>query len=406
MIEFTWAGKNRTAPQQTTILSRSLVFPGSFNTGSPVTNQLVFGDNFSILSNLTQTHAGRVDLIYIDPPFFTNRDFSARVGKGEDSRKPKNWRLAAGYQDTWNGLEPYLQFLYERLNLAHQILSPSGSLDLHLDWHADAYARLILDEIFGSDHFLNEIIWTYHGPSPIRSAFNRKHDTILVYTKSDDYIFNVDDVRTDYNQNTIKTFASSPKAGFGKIPDLKRGKVPEDWWYFPVVARLHAERTGYPTQKPEKLLERIIKASSNPGSYVLDFFSGSGTTARVANRLGRQFIAADNQLRAIHITAERLMRDGSSPFAMLELENSQAVIQARDNLVRRVEGGLELIWDEDIFFWEWGIMTEQGIFNSLGQSTRAYRETKLQKNMAIPSHLDHLVVRVTDRSDQIFQQVI
>ncbi len=107
-------------------------------------------------------------------------------------------------------------------------------------------------------------------------------------------------------QARLKTFESSPKAGFGKVPDLKRGKVPEDWWYFPVVARLHSERTGYPTQKPEALLERIIQASSNPGDLVADFFCGSGTTGVVARRLKRQFLLADASWRAIHTTRNRL----------------------------------------------------------------------------------------------------
>ena len=104
-------------------------------------------------------------------------------------------------------------------------------------------------KLFGADHLLNVIAWVYHGPSPIKSAFNRKHDTILVYTKGEKYTFNADAVRVPYDETTVKTFASSPKAGFGKVPDLKRGKVPEDWWYFPVVARLHNERTGYPNAK-------------------------------------------------------------------------------------------------------------------------------------------------------------
>ncbi len=178
-----------------------------------------------------------------------------------------------------------------------------------------AYARLLLDELFGADHLLNEIIWTYHGPSPIRRAFNRKHDTILVYVKSGDYIFNVDAVREPYNENTVKTFHASPKAGFGKVPDLERGKVPEDWWYFPVIARLHSERTGYPTQKPVALLERIVLASSNPGDLVADFFCGSGTTPFVAARHGRRFIACDEMFRALHTTRSRLT-DLQAPFSL------------------------------------------------------------------------------------------
>ncbi|HEY6075117.1 MAG TPA: site-specific DNA-methyltransferase [Anaerolineales bacterium] len=245
------------------------------------------------MSALLPEYAGRIHLIYADPPFFTNRKYPARIGRGEDSRKPRGWRLSEGYGDSWSSLDDYLQFLYDRLALMKQLLTPTGTLYLHLDWHADSYARLLLDELFGPDHLINEIIWTYHGPSPIRRAFNRKHDTLLSYARGDDYTFNADAVRAPYNPSTVNTFKSSPKAGFGKVPDLARGKVPEDWWYFPVVARLHSERTGYPTQKPEALLERILLASSNPGEWVADFFCGSGTTGVVAIRNGRCFIGAD-----------------------------------------------------------------------------------------------------------------
>ena len=166
---------------------------------------------------------------------------------------------------------------------------------------------MILDELFGSDGvFINEIIWTYHGPSPIKTAFNRKHDTILAYAKGKDYTFNADAVREPYNPNTIATFKSSRKAGFGKVPDLERGKVPEDWWYFPVVARLHNERTGYPTQKPEALLQRIILASSNKGDTVADFFCGSGTTSLVAAKNGRKFITSDIAIRAVHTARSQI----------------------------------------------------------------------------------------------------
>jgi DNA modification methylase len=268
------------------------------------------------MSALLADLENRIDLIYVDPPFFTNRKFAARIGRGEDSRKPGEWSLAEGYGDNWLDLDAYLDFLYQRLLLIYRLLSPTGSLYLHLDWHANAYARVLLDEIFGPDRLLNEIVWTYHGPSPIRSAFNRKHDTLLAYVKSDKYTFNADAVRQPYNPATIQTFKSSPKAGFGKVPDLDRGKVPEDWWYFPVVARLHKERTGYPTQKPEALLERIILASSNPGDLVADFFCGSGTAAVVASRLGRSFVAVDSTFRALHTTRRRLCSLASGPFSM------------------------------------------------------------------------------------------
>ena len=303
MPELTWPGKKLTQNEPASIVKDSILYPNGC--GYPDTapaNRLIFGDNLSVMTALLPEYEGQIHLIYADPPFFTNRKYPARIGRGEDSRKPAAWKLAEGYHDHWDNLDSYLDFLYQRLMLMYRLLSPNGTLYLHLDWHADAYARLLLDEIFGAGHLLNEIIWAYHGPSPIRRAFNRKHDTILAYVKREDYTFNVDAVREPYNQNTVKTFNSSPKAGFGKMPDLERGKVPEDWWYFPVIARLHNERTGYPTQKPVALLQRILLASSNPGDLVADFFCGSGTTPFVAARHGRRYIATDETFRAIHTT--------------------------------------------------------------------------------------------------------
>ena len=158
----------------------------------------------------------RIDLIYADPPFFTNRKYSARIGRGEDSRKPDEWQLTEGYRDHWADLDAYLDFLYQRLALMYRLLAPNGTLYLHLDWHADSYARLLLDEFFGAENMINEIIWTYHGPSPIRRAFNRKHDTILVYAKGKDYTFNADAVREPYNPNTVKTLALHPRQVLAK----------------------------------------------------------------------------------------------------------------------------------------------------------------------------------------------
>lgn len=317
MPRLQWDSKRKPEPVASSLKLDSVIYPrGAGYPEGKAENQLILGDNLKVMSALLGEYEGCIELIYADPPFFTNRRYPARVGRGEDSRRPQEWQMAEGYPDHWPDIEAYLDMLYPRLYLMHRLLAPTGTLYLHLDWHANHYARLILDEIFGPEQLLNEIIWTYHGPSPIRSAFKRKHDTILSYTKSDEYTFNVDDVREPYNPNTVKTFESSPKAGFGKVPDLKRGKVPEDWWYFPVVARLHSERTGYPTQKPEALLERIILASSSPGDLVGDFFCGSGTTPVVAARLGRKFIAADGVWRAVHTTRTRLVRQGGPAFRL------------------------------------------------------------------------------------------
>ena len=343
-------------------------------------NRLILGDNLEIMEALLPDYEGRIQLIYADPPFFTNRKYRARIGRGEDSRRPRDWVLADGYHDLWEDIDSYLTFLYRRLALMHRLLAPTGSLYLHLDWHADGYARLLLDELFGANQLLNEIVWAYHGPSPIRRAFNRKHDVILAYTKGDHYTFNADAVRVPYDNSTLKTFASSPKAGFGKVPNLARGKVPEDWWYFPVVARLHNERTGYPTQKPEALLERIILASSKPGDLVADFFCGSGTAPLAAARHGRGFVAADASWRAIHTTRARLVGVASSPIALAHTATAPWRIQtaaASDFGLRLADDGVRLEPSEQIIYWEVDPAWSGEIFRSAFQAVRPARDGEI-----------------------------
>jgi DNA methylase len=185
-------------------------------------------------------------------------------------------------------------------------------------------------------------------------------------------------VREPYHQNTVNTFRSSRKAGFGKIPDLARGKVPEDWWYFPVVARLHNERTGYPTQKPVALLERIILASSNPGEIVADFFSGSGTTVFVAAHHGRKFIAVDQTFRAIHTTRSRLVETNSS-FTLendiaygIPISPPPATTQAR-----LLDGVVSLKTKLDLDYWEVDPAWNGKIFKSAAQAKRPVRSGDL-----------------------------
>jgi DNA modification methylase len=390
-----------------------------------VDNRLILGDNLRVMTALLTEYKGKIDLIYTDPPFFTNKEYPARVGRDEDSRKPEEWRLAEGYGDEWEDLDSYLDMLYPRLQLMHRLLSPSGSLYLHLDWHADSYARILLDEIFGYENHRNEIIWTYHGPSPIRSAYNRKHDLILFYTKSDNYTFNVDQIRVPYASQTVDTFRSSSKAGFGKVPDLERGKVPEDWWYFPVVARLHGERTGYPTQKPEALLERIILASSNPGELVADFFSGSGTTAVVAARQGRGFITSDNQLRALQVTRSRLVLDSQEqpkaspsdtikPTFMIQREShypAQPVLPLEETDLPPAwwHDGLVALPEElhsRAVYWEVDPDFQGDLYHSRYQAARPWRKGDLPAEIAVGERSDNMTIRVLLESGELYQQKI
>ncbi len=384
MPSLTWPGKTLTHHQPASLTIDSVTYPGGagFPDLSPQ-NQLILGDNLSIMAALLPEYEGRVNLIYADPPFFTNRHFTARIGRGEDSRKPKEWQLARGYGDHWDNLDAYLDFIYQRLALIHRLLAPDGTLYLHLDWHADAYARLLLDEIFGAGNFLNEIIWAYHGPSPIKSAFNRKHDTLLIYTKSSTYTFNADAVRVPYDETTVKTFAASPKAGFGKIPNLARGKVPEDWWYFPVVARLHNERTGYPTQKPEALLERIILASSNPGNLVADFFCGSGTTPVVAARHKRNFLAVDATSRSIFTTRNRLVRENSAPFALKTAQPATDASPLSTFNLQLSTSAIAIAPTADLLYWEVDPDWDGQVFKSIVQAVRPVRDGEIAASLPI-----------------------
>lgn len=400
-----WASKTPPLPVQAKLQPESVVFPqGNGYPSKTPENQLILGDNLAVMSALLPEYQGCINLIYADPPFFTNRRYPARVGRGEDSRRPHEWQLADGYPDHWADIESYLDMLYPRLKLMYQLLAPTGTFYLHLDWHANHYARLLLDEIFGPDRLLNEIVWVYHGPSPIRSAFNRKHDTVLSYTKTPDYTFNVDAVRQPYNPKTIKTFASSPKAGFGKVPDLKRGKVPEDWWYFPVVARMHNERTGYPTQKPEALLERIILASSNPGDLVADFFCGSGTTPLVASRLDRRFIANDGTWRAVYTTRSRLVELPTPPFGFQR--ETSTIIPSRNPIEESASPSVQLdpissfetqdnpksnllvldpTFQDKIDYWEADPAWDGQVFRSAAQSIRPRKKNHINTLMNLPT---------------------
>ncbi len=402
MPTLTWPSKALPPLQTANLILDSVIYPqGHGYPGEIPESHLFLGDNLAVMAALLPEYEGRLKLIYADPPFFTNKHYTARIGRGEDSRNPLEWQLASGYGDHWKDMDDYLNFLYPRLALMVRLLAPDGTLYLHLDWHADACARLLLDEFFGRDRLLNEIIWTYHGPSPIRHAFNRKHDTILVYTKSDNYTFNADAVREPYHPNTVKTFASSTKAGFGKTPDLLRGKVPEDWWYFPVVARLHNERTGYPTQKPEALVTRILLASSNPGDLVADFFCGSGTLPLVAARYGRRFLACDKTWRAVHTARSRLSVQGN-PFS-LQRDGNCAIPSTDASInVDIINEIIRLVEPPELDYWEIDPSWDGKSFQSAMQARRPNRNAQIPLEIKTTLASSILCIRaVTIKGDQI-----
>jgi site-specific DNA-methyltransferase (adenine-specific)/adenine-specific DNA-methyltransferase len=304
--ELTYAGKER----KEDILADTLSVPfqpikkfGEAKEGE-WRNMLIFGDNLQALKHLLKLKEqgklrnpdGRngVKLIYIDPPFATEQEF-----RGAKEQK--------AYQDKIAGAE-FLEFLRKRLIFLKELLTEDGSIYVHLDWRKGHYVKLLLDEIFGEEKLKNEIVWVYTGPSaPGQQQFSRKHEVIFWHTKGDNWIFNVDDVRIPYHKTTAGKFESEGTGFGGKEADLSKGKIPEDWWYLPIVSRVRNEILGYPTQKPEALLERIIKASSNEGDIVLDAFAGSGTTGAVVEKLGRKWIMIDSSKLAIYTIQKRML---------------------------------------------------------------------------------------------------
>ena len=258
-------------------------------------NQLILGDNLEVLKEIPSES---IDLVYVDPPFFSNRHYEVIWGdEGE----------VASFNDRWSGgINHYIGWLYERVEELYRVLKSTGSFYLHCDWHANAYIRVhILDKIFGDKNFVNEIVWCYGSGGASPKRFSRKHDTIFFYTKNEKYYFNTDEVREPYSSPEK---SATPKIVNGKsyLKMHPLGRIPFDWWTIPVLTNSSKERIGYPTQKPEALLERIIKASSNPGDIVLDAFCGGGTTPAVARRLGRKFIGIDQSVRAIAVSNARL----------------------------------------------------------------------------------------------------
>ncbi|MDR3070578.1 MAG: site-specific DNA-methyltransferase [Propionibacteriaceae bacterium] len=264
-------------------------------------NLLIQGDNLDILPQLPD---GSFRLIYIDPPFNTGRKQrrqatkSVRSENGHQGFQGQTYETIRGkalaYDDEF---AQYWEFLAPRLAQAHRLLTADGTLYLHLDYREAHYAKVMLDGIFGRGCFLNEIIWAYDYGAKSSRKWPAKHDNILVYVKDERrYFFNSSEV--DREPYMAPGLVTPEKAS--------RGKLPTDVWWHTIVSPTGKEKTGYPTQKPQGLVRRIVQASSEPGDWVLDFFAGSGTLGAVAQELGRKFLLIDVNPEAIEIIAKRL----------------------------------------------------------------------------------------------------
>jgi Adenine specific DNA methylase Mod len=316
-------------------------------------NKLFWGDNLQVLSHLLKENRGKVDLIYIDPPFDSKADYVKKIKlKGEIVDGQQQSLLEEKqYGDIWEKDE-YLQFMYERLLIMRELLADTGSIYLHCDWHRNSYLRLVMDEIFGEDNFINEVVWRYSWGLHTDKHWNRKHDTILFYSKSKKFKFDGYAVADKREAEVLRRLASgingaTMTADKSKFDD-KSLKLASDVWDVATINAMSEERGDFPTQKPEALLERIVKASSNTAygnlclkakvdyktkcdknlddenievknkqlakynikdfedDVVLDCFMGSGTSLAVAQKLGRRWIGCDINLGAIQTTIKRL----------------------------------------------------------------------------------------------------
>ena len=400
---------------------------------NPLNNTIIRGECLSACAYLKEKGI-KVDLVYIDPPFASGADYAKKVylrrnPKVAEAIKQAETEIDSDeirgfeekmYGDVWDK-ERYLNWMYENLMAIKSVMSETASIYVHLDWHIGHYVKILLDEIFGEDNFINEIIWCYTGPgSPGMQQFSRKHDTIFWYSKDKEWIFNENNARIPYkdpNQSFRSAFDSSG-GGWTKEDLIKlreKGKVAEDWWKFPVAARRKVDglyRVDYATEKPFQILERIIKVSSNEGMFVADFFGGSGVTATVAHKLGRRFIHCDIGINSIETTRDRLRKAGAA-FEVLEVKDGVSLyrnpVQTMDKLKSLIFG----LRNEDRLdkFWEGSINdTKEGMMpvylpNLMDSSTRLLDTVLMNRILKeampdLPDDIKKVIIYYIDITDR------
>lgn len=356
-------GRNRVSLQ-----TRELVIPSKDRAGFNIwgndgegidsqPNRLIYGDNLLAMAALlagdeeTPSLRGKIDLIYIDPPFDSKADYRTKItlpGTTIDQRPTVLEQFA--YSDTWaDGTASYLGMITPRLVLMRELLADTGSILVHIDWHVGHYVKLVLDEVFGRDRMTNEIIWHYSTLGRPTDRFAQKHDVIFAYSKTPGRFFNLEEARVPYSEDYIDSHFRDLDdegrrcrrrfdAGKWRTYYPEAGMIPNDVWDIPYENSMSKDRVDYATQKPTALLERIIKSYSSTGMLVADFFVGSGTTAAVAETLGRRWVVSDIGKPATMITRKRLIDRDSNPFLYQAIGDYQ-VEQARSTLGRSFRVG-------------------------------------------------------------------
>jgi DNA modification methylase len=292
------------------------------------TNTIYCGDNIEVMKHYIPDNS--VDLIYADPPFFSNKYYEVLWGDGYELRS---------FEDRWKGgINNYIAWMEPRIRECQRVLKETGSFYLHCDWHANSYLRILLDTIFGENKFRNEIVWHYRRWPTGNQQFQKNHDTIYFYTKSDKGIHTFNPQYVEPTEETLKRWGKQKqrvtfdKKGQRKptqeLKEKSQGVLMPDVWTISIIAPVAKERLGYPTQKPEALLERIITVSSNPFDIVLDPFCGCGTTLAVAHRLGRRWIGIDVSPTACKLMAKRMRKIGVKEPTIIGLPRSVEELKA------------------------------------------------------------------------------
>lgn len=389
-------------------------------------NMVIRGECVSACAYLKEQGV-QVDLVYIDPPFASGADYAKKV---YIRRNPKVAEAIAKteqeldidemkafeekmYGDVWDK-EKYLNWMWENLMAIKSVMSETASIYVHLDWHIGHYVKILMDEIFGEDNFRNEIVWWYLWGGRGKTQWNPKHDTIYFYSKSGEWIFNYLDVLDSHNLMTegsknrlnYKGAMVTSKSDSSEIPEDK--VLPSDTWYVATINAMAKEKLDYATQKPEELLEKIIKASSNKNMLVADFFGGSGVTAAVANKLGRKFIHCDIGLNSIQTTRDRLIADGAE-FDVLEIKDGVQLYRNPVQTMDKIKSLIPGLKNEDSLdsFWEGAISDSKlgpvpvYVPNMMDSSTKSLDKVLMNRiiHQAIPdldSNIQKVIVYYVD----------